>query len=356
MRKVGLIIALLSVMMVWAEEQMAPIRVGLLLPLQAEVTQRDKYMNRFVDFYTGCLLAVYKMQATGQQVEVYTYDVGKSVGPLEQVLRSGQLDSMDMIIGPAYQSQVRVMAKWSEQHRVRTLLPFAYEVPELANNTYLFQFNPSEQADAEAIVNHLAVGEKAVRFVFVQAEESVIPTSVKELFHCVQNDGMEYVYTTVEQIMADSLWEVLSDSAENILVMNTERYANLRQVMPNIERAAQGKELRLVTRYAWMDEPIILPQIYTTMFREVDIDSTSYGRLYRRFVTKEWMPSRPCYDVLGYDIMTYVLESVAALQESDEEADGMWCRRFTGLQSNIHFVRVGEGGYQNKSIDVIQTK
>jgi len=360
MRGKVLIVLLLSVSMAFACGKPQPIRVGLLLPLQAEVTQRDKNMNRFADFYTGSLLAVYEMQEMGQKVEVYTWDVGKSVTELEQVLMQDTLATMDMIIGPVYPAQVREMDEWVRKNQVKTLLPFVYEVPEIETNPYLFQFNPSEEEEARVMVKHFSEMEDSVRLVFVEADERVIPSSIKALWRCIQDEGIAYGYTSVKQIMADSLSEELMDSVENILVLNTERFGNVRQVMPNIVRAAQGKQLTLMSRYSWQDEPIILPQIYTTIFKgEVDVDSVGYGMLYHRFVQQKRVETCPSYDLLGYDMMRYVLETVKRLREvKDElEQEEVLCRWYEGLQSDIQFMRVSEqGGYSNQQIQVVHKK
>jgi len=359
MRKTGIIVLLLSVNLLWAEEMAQPIRVGLLLPLQTGAAQRDKSMDRFADFYTGALMAVYDVQATGQQVEVYTWDVGKSVSQLEQVLSLDTLDRMDMIIGPVYSAQVRHMASWTALHHVLTLIPFDYEINELASNPYLLQFNPSESTEAEAMVNYLFTQQQPVRLVFIQSDEAAMPASVRTLLHCVRAEGLEYTYTSVRQIMADSLADVLRDDAENIMVMNTERYANLRQVMPYLERAAQGKSLTLMSRYSWQDEPIILPQLYVSSFRKnVDVDQVSYGALYRRYVAKERVLSRPCYDLLGRDMMAYVLETVQMLRQADEDdRQAVIERGFVGLQSDMRFERVNDqGGYQNINLHVVRVQ
>jgi len=360
MRKIVIIVALWCVGMAWAQEMVQPIRVGLLLPLQAEATQRDRNMNRFADFYTGALIAVYEMQATGQQVEVSTWDVGRSTNRLEQLLATDTLKGMDMIIGPVYPAQVKGMVAWTAAHHVMTLLPFTSEVPGIATNPYLLQFNPSEEKEAEAMVTYLEERKDSVRVILVEAEESTIPTSVRQLVKKVKDSGLMYSYTTVEQILADSLAEVLSDTMENILVMNTERYANVRKVMPNLSRAAQGRQLTLMSRYAWQDDPIILPQLYATVFgSEIAIDSVAYGSWYRQWIPKERVESRPCYDLLGYDMMGYALQTIQALRqvESDDEREQVVGRWYEGIQSNIRFERSeAQGGYQNSHIQIVRLR
>lgn len=334
-----------------------PIRVALLLPLQTEVTKRDKQMDRFLDFYTGALLAVYDMQATGQPVEVQTYDVGKSTHLLVQTLAQESLQEVDMIIGPAYASQVPLMSSWAKEHQIQTLFPFSSEVQDIESNAYVMQFNPSVELEAEAMVQHLATND-SIHCVFVAADDNTIPESVRQLQNHIRANPLPYTYTTVRQIMADSLPELLSDTATNVLLMNTERYANVRIIMPQLTRAAQGKQLILLSRYSWQSEPIILPQLYSTVFHPIDEEQMiHYDALYRRFISKERVDDRPCYDLLGYDLMTYTLQSVRDWHQVEEiEREDILCRPFQGLQSNMRFERVGEGGYQNRDIHIVQTK
>jgi len=360
MRK-GIIIVLLCVSgLMWAEEQLQPIRIGLLLPLQVENSKRDKNMDRFADFYTGALLAVYEMQSTGERIEVYTYDVGKTTKRLEQVLADSVLAEMDMVIGPAYPAQVRVMSDWSLMHGVLTLLPFSSEVSGIAYNPYLMQFNPSIEVEAAVLAKRLSNQEQKVRCIFVDAEESAIPESVKTLQMSFMEEGLEYSYTTVKQIMHDSLWVVLDDSLDNVLLMNTERYGNLRTILPQLSRAAQGRQLTLISRYSWQDEPIILPQIYCTVFKEDEhIDEEAYDALYNRFVEQAHTISHPCYDLLGYDLMHYALQTVKVLHTSEEEwgKEAIVCRMYHGLQSDIQFERIDNmGGYRNMNLHIVRTR
>lgn len=331
-----------------------PIRVAMLLPLQTEMTKRDKQMDRFLDFYTGALLAVYDMQSTGQPVEVYTYDVGKSTHLLAQTLSKEAMENVDMVIGPAYAAQVPIMASWAMEHRVQTLFPFSSGVPEMDYNPYVMQFNPSVELEAEAMVQDLQSGDP-VHCILVSADEKNIPESVLQLQNRIRDAQLPYTYTSVRQIMADSLADILSATDNNVLLMNTERYANVRVVMPQLARAAQGRQLTLLTRYSWQTEPIILPQFYSTVFHPVSEEAMAhYDALYRRFVPKQREESRPNYDLLGYDLMTYTLHSVCDWLQADEaEREEILCRPFHGVQSDMRFERVGEGGYQNRDIHIV---
>lgn len=334
-----------------------PIRVALLLPFQTDVVKRDKTMDRFLDFYSGALLAVYEKQNDGQKIELYIYDTGKSAAQLEHILQQPDLQQVDWIIGPVYASQVNKMQEWAYAHEVRTLVPFASEIPGIDYNPYVMQFNPSVETEAQVMAARLLDRKDSVRCIFVTAPESEIPESVLKLQNALLAQQMECVYTTVNAILNDSLAMVMSDTLENVFLMNTERYANMRTIMPQLARAAQGKRLTLITRYSWQDEPIILPQMFSTVFRRLeDVDDVWYDVLFRRFYTTERQSGRPCYDLLGYDLMTYVLESLQQTHgtEDKQALNDILCRPFKGLQSDICFEQVGEeGGYKNHDVHVI---
>ncbi|MCQ2310726.1 MAG: hypothetical protein MJZ64_03135 [Paludibacteraceae bacterium] len=357
MKKSLVVILLLCSALLEAQKNEQPVKVALLLPFQTETVQRDKNIDRFLDFYTGALLAVYEEQRH-KPVEVYAYDVGKSAShQLQAVLARQELISMDMIIGPVYAAQVSRMSDWALQYGVRTILPFSSDVPRLKENPYVLQFNPSVEIEGAATAQYLLRQEEPVRCIFVEEDEKHIPESVRSLQQAIVAQGIEHAYTTVGQILHDSLSYSLSEEKNNILLMNTERYANVRVVMPQLMRAAQGKRLTLLSRYAWQQEPITLPQIFSTIFRkEVDVDSIPYGTEYRRFVAKERETGQPCYDLLGYDLMRYALRTIRGIKQATtfDEIDDIICRTFKGVQSDISFVRVGDGGYQNNNIHVVQ--
>jgi len=348
MRKV--VVLFMTALMSWplfAQVLQPTIKVGLMLPLQADALKCDRNMDRFADFYTGALLAVYEVQQTGQKVEVHTYDVGRTAHGLQHLLDTSSLKQMDMIIGPAYLQQVHVVADWAKEHGVRVLLPFSSDVPELATNPCLMQFNPSSQMEAVQIVDYLYNRPKPVRCVWVESGGAEVPVSVQQMQQCMMDQGMDVVYTTLSAILNDSLSYSLSNEKENVILLNTERYANVRSLMPYLERASQTDSLTIISRYSWQTETIAIPQIYSTVFKAIDETTTAaYDSLYHHFIPQPTHPSHPHFDLLGYDIMYYVLSSVQT--DSIE-------RPYIGVQSDIHFQRISdEGGYSNTQIKVVR--
>lgn len=334
------------------------VRIGILLPIQAEVIKRDRFMDRFYDFYTGALIALYEAQQRGQRYELFTYDIGKSDIRLQQLIDSTALDNLDAIIGPVYNSQVQLVTQWAQTHKPYILIPFSSSVPNINRTPTLLQFNPSAQSEASVMAEYLASRGDSVRCLFIKADEDDIPQSVKWMQQAIRQRRVPVAYTTVHQILADSLVYDLADSVENIILFNTERFSNLKAVMPYmLDAIRQGKQLTLLSRYAWQNETIILPQLYVSnMTAHPEWQETAYAAAWNHYFHHSRADELPYYDLLGYDITRHLLSVLPYLRHADASiADSILAREYQGIQSAIRYLRTDSlGGYENQNLHIIR--
>lgn len=123
----------------WAKQKESEIKVGILLPFMLDSVKRDASMDRFVEFYQGCLLAIDSLSKQGLSTKIFTYDIGTDAVTLQNALRQPALQQVDLIIGPAYQNQVEMVAQYAAKHKIPTVIPFSSNVPGIHNNPYLFE-------------------------------------------------------------------------------------------------------------------------------------------------------------------------------------------------------------------------
>ncbi len=327
------------------------LHIALLLPLQAQNTKRDKNMDRFVDFYEGVLLGLYDLQQDGAHFVLDVYDTEKSATRVRSWLDEGLLDSVDAIIGPSYPMQLMQVSEWTKTHHVPVLAPFTDRVEDIENNPYLLQFNPSPEAESKVLVEWLQAQGEQVNCVLVDAKDADIPSSIRLLRKEIQAAGIPHTTTTIHEILQDSLGNALRDSVENILIFNTDKYANIQVLMPRVLNAKEGKRLTLYSRYSWAKEKILLPQLYTSIFTTEDTpERAAYEELYQRYFGHAHSSDMPRFDLLGYDLLH---EMVAFLRQSKGDTEVV---PYTGLQSHAVFERVGEeGGYRNTHITIQHT-
>ena len=334
-----------------------PLRLAYLLPLQTNASRRDGQMDRFIDFYEGALLAIYEAQACGQRFEIFTYDVQKSDSVIQQVLKRGEMQNMDAIIGPAYPAQVSHAALFAKHNRIPCIIPFTNKVSGLEHNPYLVQFNPNAQQEAEAAVRLLAAQKDSLQLVFVDPQASDVSAFVSMLREKVLAAGFATADISLQTIISDSLTSVLKQDKMNILVFNTDKYSSVSPVLNQVANQKKGHSLALFGRYSWQQEKCPIEMVYVSIFHEPNADLlASYEALYQQYFGHALSSLHPRYDLLGYDLTKATIRHLLLSQQaiSDQDKQKVFAEEYHGLQSDIHYEKVSEdGGLENQCIKLV---
>lgn len=334
-----------------------PLRLAYLLPLQTNASRRDGQMDRFIDFYEGALLAIYEAQACGQRFEIFTYDVQKSDTVIQQVLKRGEMQNMDAIIGPAYPAQVSHAALFAKHNRIPCIIPFTNKVSGLEHNPYLVQFNPNAQQEAETAVRLLAAQKDSLQLVFVDPQASDVSAFVSMLREKVLAAGFATADISLQTIINDSLTSVLRQDKMNILVFNTDKYSSVSPVLNQVANQKKGHSLALFGRYSWQQEKCPIEMVYVSIFHEPNADLlASYEALYQQYFGHALSSLHPRYDLLGYDLTKATIRHLLLSQQaiSDQDKQKVFAEEYHGLQSDIHYEKVSEdGGLENQCIKLV---
>lgn len=333
------------------------IRLVYMLPLSADVSQRNPTMDRFYDFYAGALLALKHHDprwidslgtAHATFYEVRTYDIGKLGSEVTQLADSGVLAGADAILGPAYFKPVEALSDYALEHKIPVIIPFLPSVPTNAGtNPYMLKFNPSEQIHTHVLMEYLDTLRATTNIVLVDAYAKKMDYSdgIRSLRDSIKARRFSTTSTSIRQILADSVGAALKDSVENILLFHSERYSNVQLLMPYLMSGRRGKKLTLLSQYAWQNERIILPQLFTTVFRSPNSEEAArYEQDFAQYFGHRLSSTLPRYDLLGYDLTRYMVE---ALRDGTfHVSDSL----YEGLQSSILFEQTDNGGFENTHI------
>ena len=331
------------------------IRVAFLLPLHADAVKRDKHMDRFYDFYAGALIAIYEKQQSGQAMEIFTYDIGKTALRTSEVLQQHpEIREAHAVVGPAYAQQVEVVLDSLHEDSVWVMIPFLSRVKNIESHPFVLKFNPSEQIEADTLARYLAQRADSVNCVLVEAKAGeVIPSGIKALHQALKEHQVPTSTVSLKAILTDSIEGAFLPEKENIVIFNTERYANLQTVMPHLLKACGTYRIILFSHYSWQSEKIILPQLYTSVFTPQPAVSEEYEWLFEQYFDHELSSYQPRYDLLGYDLTNQLLDMLI-LQKSSQDNTVMLQDVWTGTQANIHYQSTApEGGYENHIVHII---
>lgn len=319
----------------------ASFKLALLLPLQAESEQRNETMDRFIDFYEGCLIALKDRQDSTQRVDLFVYDTKKDTTEIVRLMQD-ELLSMNAIIGPAYPQQVALIDTFVKNHQIPTMIPFTNEVDSLENNPYLYLFNTTAQMDADTFLSYLEQRGELTNCVLVEAKEEYIHKDILYLRNQIKERALPYTETTLHEILVDSVFMNLMPEVENIVIFNSSKFTNVQILLPHLINGKADCRVSLFSQFGWQKERIVMPQVYTTIFATDSVPALAqYETTYSTYFGHQHASLLPRYDLLGYDITRQFLDRLIGNDPTP------------GLQSDIRFTQTGEGGFINTHITLI---
>ncbi len=316
----------------------ASFKLALLLPLQAENGQRNETMDRFLDFYEGCLIALKDRQDSTQRVDLFVYDTKKDTADIVRLMQN-ELLSMNAIIGPAYPQQVALIDTFVKNHQIPTMIPFTNEVDSLENNPYLYLFNTTAQMDADTFLNYLERRGELTNSVLVEAKDEDIHKDILYLRNQIKERALPYTETTLHEILVDSVFMNLMPEIENIVIFNSTKFTNVQILLPHLINGKADCRVSLFSQFGWQKERIVMPQVYTTIFATDSVPALAqYETTYSTYFGHQHASLIPRYDLLGYDITRQFLDRIIGNDPTP------------GLQSDIRFTQAGDGGFINTHI------
>ena len=138
-------------------------RVALMIPVYTEDVRDinlsemegeidpDKYRSfNFVQFYEGFLMALDDLRQRGLQVRLYVYDVDDKVSKTIKVLQDPELTSMDLIIGPFFSRNFKLVSNFAEMFDIGIVNPLTRR-SEVLNNPNVIKVKPSRDVQPEML-------------------------------------------------------------------------------------------------------------------------------------------------------------------------------------------------------------
>lgn len=342
---------------VWSQN----IRMAVLLPLKEESNRGATLM----DFYRGLLMAVERVKAEGVSVSVRTVDCGTSAAQMQETLKDGKLDQMDMIIGPLDGEQVPLLSDFCSQHRIRMILPFNTPCPQIHDNSYIYQLGIAQEQlfpEVAALVIHTFSNS---RFIFCNTGDADSRTQnfCEYLERAVQTSNMQSIRFRVPTEDVDYA-SVLSPAQTNVIVLDSRNRETVERTLQGIKAFQQHSpqfKVALLGYPEWVRYAPSLQRdynacdtyIYTTYFRNpLSGRVLTFEQQFQKNFNKRPVDSYPRAELLGYDLGYYFLHGLATLGTDFDERQGTLEQ--LPLQHKFNFQRVNEqGGFINHHTQLI---
>jgi LysM repeat protein len=325
--------------------------LAFFLPFMSEQQKTDINDSRFIEFYSGALIAIHEAGKKGMNFNIHTFDTEKSEIKMMEILQQEHFENMDLIVGPAFASQVSVIGDFSRMFKINTLIPFSSKIFDLEINPYIFQFNPGQDAEINKIIE--LIRSKNYNLIFADLpniplndEGNQLSTTLKNLLN---QYNIPYNNINVDPAANNNFTKSIIPQKENIMFFNTNKINSLINCFKEINVNRDNKFLKIYEPYSWRGTSIERPaSFYFSVFRD-EPDADLYAKYEQMFNQLfDWTPinDSPRYDLLGYDLMNYFINQVLTKEKTSVYPV------MKGIQSNLQFVKHSDrGGYINKQLN-----
>ncbi len=137
--------------------------VALLLPFNLATLDASPGRKRnqvILDFYEGMKLAVDTLAGMGVNISLRAYDTERNLDKIRQLLETEELRNADLIVGPLFPEENKLVQEFSIQQKVNVIHPFSNSTDIIGINPLSYLYQPSSETlgkkSAEFAADHVA--------------------------------------------------------------------------------------------------------------------------------------------------------------------------------------------------------
>ncbi len=372
--------------------QRDPYQVALLLPLYLEKNDEEFYIDSsevndfgekiyekifynpfyiyprsliFVEFYEGLLLAIDTLKQKGLSINLHVYDTQNDTSRIKEILSFPEFVSTDLIIGPIFNHEVRLVSEFSKENKIKMISPLSDNLSLVDENPYLFQVSPSYNSQIDEFARFISgFGDKNI--VLVHNGDSLGYSNIQmvkdKIFTNLSIDTIINNIQFKEVVFKDSinvLEHALNEEIENVFVIPSNEEAFVTNVVTKLNTIKTfGHQVRVIGLSRWQRFKNIDPEYYFNL--ELCIATPFFIDYHHKDVKNFILKYRDTYKtepsqmaIHAYDVGLYFLTAMMNYGKDFERC--IYNYKVDLLQADYRFVKWYEtSGYENIDVDIIR--
>lgn len=241
-------------------------KVGLLMPFFADEVSGAMTMPKQaipgMNFYEGSIMALQQLSMEGVNLDVEVFDSRRSQSVVQGLVDNFTLSSMDLIIGPAASSNVRIVAEQVAKKEQVPMVSLNLNSTLTSENPYFIQSSPYFSSHADATVEYVKKnynGKKVIMVVPNGGKEikrlqyyrdannlqsgGVVTNSFTELL--AEKEGSSYTFTGLTDALS------YGDTTVIIAPVSNEFFAN--KILRTLSAVKGSKPVVVFGMPSWMN-------------------------------------------------------------------------------------------------------
>ena len=313
--------------------------------------KKDKFLNLTLDFYSGALMAIDSAKILGMNVDIKILDSQetKSTSNVAALVQQNNLQAMDAIVGPFYQTNVEKLAELVEPTKTPVISPLSKDVGKKYSNLYqsmpstellrssIFNFMRAKGGNIVAVIDNKKSSvkqyvqdmQKDVKIVGLSDKGTVVGDSLK--IH-LQKDKLNYVV-----MASESTWMILATTTA-MLAAQKEYQVQLVILEPNETLDFEEISLTRLTK---------LKLLYPSLSRPNETDEANqFDAKYKKL--NKILPNQ--YAIRGFDV---TFDTLMRLSQDKTFEETIQLAPSEQIENKFDYVQNTTYGYSNNGIYIL---
>ena len=342
------------------------LKVAVMLPFMLNGGNQGEQM-RMVEYYQGVLMAINELKKNGTSFDIHTYDTQNNATTVRQILARSEMKDMDLIIGPGHATHIPAISAFSEQNKIRLVVPFTSKCDEVFGNPYLYQVNTPQSYLYSEVYEHFLRKFRGNNIIFVDAGDG--ETDKREFIGGFKQElkDQHIPFREINANSKESIEQALQSGTENILIPTSGSNIALIKLLPYLkalklsweaEETPDKYSLHLFGYPEWqtyttdhLDDFYTFDTYFYTSFyaNNLSVSVVNFQKEFRQWYHKEILNTYPKYAILGYETAHYLLKGLSLYgNKLEQHLNNI---QVTPIQTSFRFERVSNwGGFINKKV------
>lgn len=328
----------------------------------------------FIEMYEGILLAADTLASLGLDINLHVYDIKSDTLELARVIARGELDDIDLIIGPVYSANLAMVASFAMRSGIPVVSPVRlFNNRLLENNRLLFMANPTLEVIQDAIARKCS-GYYDRNFIFIHSDSAGIDPDVRnfsgkitaELTSRLPAGDMlfrEYLFhggSVFNDDTVSNLAHLLVKDRENIIILASEDPLVVSETLQEIHALSKKFAVRVFGYPTILSDDEMDPRfifdldILFYIPCRIDYSKKNVKQFNADFRQKFFtQPSEMSYAWIGYDIMYYFLSGLAIHGNHFIRQPWIHCPELLGPGFDFRSVNKSDG-FENQKLSPVR--
>ena len=213
-------------------------KIAVLLPMMYESLENTYYIrnNKFImDLYAGIMYSLSNLDSTNSLIEIFPFDTKRDPDVVNEIIDSGYLDGMDLIIGPLYSKPVSIIKQYCLENKLLMINPLSSNHEIIEDNNYSLLFNPSLKTIANKAADYSIDRFQEKKNVIIFYEKKFSDSLIAKIYeNRLESSNFNIIYSkgvsledsrlildsltnSYEEILSDSLYDTIKSISGRIV-------------------------------------------------------------------------------------------------------------------------------------------